>query len=112
MTFTGMVQRGTGRASALGFPTVNISLANKNLSGIYAAKVTVDGREYIAAAYADQKRGLLEAYLFNFSGNLYGREISAELYKKIREDKNFTDDLSLREAIAADTRAVTEYFKP
>jgi riboflavin kinase/FMN adenylyltransferase len=109
--FKGIVQSGTKRAAALGFPTVNIPLNDRSISGIYAARVYVqDEAPYMAAVFADKKRKLLEAYLLDFSDNLYGLEVKIELHKKIREEREFHDEASLREAIAGDVKAVREYF--
>lgn len=110
MTYTGVVQKGARRGTSFGFPTANISFSGPE-SGIYAAKVLLDGTEYHAAVYADQSRKLLEAHLGKFpGGDLYGKEVEIELLKKIRESKKFEDDASLREAIAQDIQAVRSYF--
>ncbi len=111
LIFKGIVEKGTKRAAALGFSTINISLNDKTVSGIYAAKVKVGGEEYEAAAYADPKRKVLEAHLLDFSAALYGWNVTIELLKKIRENKKFTDDTSLRAAIASDIEKVRKYFK-
>lgn len=109
--YTGIVIRGKGRAAALGYPTVNIPLKDSGPSGIYSALVKVGDKKYIAAVFADKKRKLLEAHLLNYSGELNGKLISIELYKKIRENKNFQNDKDLRTAIAMDVKKVREYFK-
>lgn len=109
--YRGIVEKGTKRAAELGFPTINIPLNDKTVSGIYAAKVKVGEEEYEAAAYADQKRKVLEAHLLNFSKDLYGWNVKIELLKKIREHKKFADNTNLRAAIAADIAKVKKYFK-
>ena len=81
------------------------------MSGIYAAHVLIDGKEYPAAVYADQKRNVLEAYLLDFSGDMYGQTITIRLYDKVRENEMFLDDTTLKAAIAEDVRAVQKYFK-
>lgn len=110
-TYTGIVMKGQGRAAALGFPTANIALADGSVSGIYAARVAVGKKEYAAAAFADQKRNVLEAYLLDFSGELQGKEISIHVYEKIREHGDFSNDADLRAAIAGDVANVREYFR-
>lgn len=109
-SYTGTVIKGHGRATALGFPTVNISLEDNSTSGIYAARVNIDGTEYLAAAFADQKRKVLEAHLLGYSGELNGKSITIELCKKIREHEDFANDKDLREAIAKDIADVRKYF--
>ena len=109
-TYSGVVEKGTKRAAALGFSTVNIPLDDENVSGIYAAVVKVGEEDYEAAAFADPKRKVLEAHILNFSEDLYGRDVEIQLLKKVRENKKFADDESLREAIADDVAAGEAYF--
>ncbi|MBI2612955.1 riboflavin kinase [Candidatus Kaiserbacteria bacterium] len=109
-TFSGTVQKGTKRAAALGFPTVNIPLDDSAVSGIYAAQVVVGGKSYDAAAFADQTRSVLEAHILDTDLDLYGKEITVELLKKIRDNKEFEDDDALRTAIADDVAKVRTYF--
>ncbi|MCR4281197.1 MAG: adenylyltransferase/cytidyltransferase family protein [Candidatus Kaiserbacteria bacterium] len=109
--YTGITKSGKGRGTTLGFPTANIQLEDNSVSGIYAARVKVDGEEYLAAAFADPKRKLLEAHLLDYSGELNGKSISIKLCKKIREHEDFANDADLRTAIAMDIVRVREYFK-
>ena len=104
--------KGPQRGTALGFPTINIALNDTSVSGVYAARVSVGRSIYAAAAFADQKRNLLEAYLLDFSGNLYGKKVQIQLEKKIRDVQLFDSDAALRAAIASDVVAVREFFKP
>jgi len=110
-TYTGIVEAGSQRAAALGYPTINIPLAGTEVSGIYAALVKVGEEEYEAVAFADQKRKLLEAHLFDFANDLYGWNVKITLLRKIRESKKFKDEKSLHEAIIADVRQARAHFK-
>lgn len=120
-SYTGTVIKGQGRAAALGFPTANIALNDGSISGIYTARVKVDGAEYMAATFADQKRNVLEVHLLDFparegsasggSGELHGKEVAIELHKKIREHEDFANDDDLRAAIAKDVKKVRDYFR-
>lgn len=109
-TYSGVIIAGSKKARDLGFPTANIPVA-ETVSGIYAGMVSIEGAEYVAALFGDEKRKLLEAYLIDFSGNLYGKQASFTLIKKIREHEDFTDNESLRTAITNDVKLVREYFK-
>jgi riboflavin kinase / FMN adenylyltransferase len=110
LTFSGPVIRGSQRAAALGYPTINLALANMKVDGIFAAKVRVGEREYMAAAFADPLRGVLEAHLLDVDDNFYGREVKMMLHKKLRRNQHFATDELLREAIASDVEAVRAYF--
>lgn len=111
MRYRGVVQKGKRLATRLGFPTANIFFDKKEkLSGIFAAHVRVEGKSHPGIAYVNRRRHMLEAHLFDFSGNLYGKEIEVELLKKIREDSLLVGT-ALRVAIAGDVAKVREFFK-
>src|SRR5262245_9289947 len=102
MEYKGIVTGGSAKASSLGYPTANIPLTDVNVSGIYAAKAQFGDKEYQAVVYADPVRGVLETHFFDFSENLYGKEVAVALLEKIRETKKFDDDTSLKDAIKQD----------
>lgn len=94
----GVVERGDARGRELGYPTANLGLGDyqRPRYGIYAVRVTLeDGSEHPGVAslgvrptFAPQKE-LLEAHLFDFDGDLYGRKIEVALHAYIREEKKF-----------------------
>ncbi len=108
---SGVVERGAGQGQVLGFPTANITFADPKIAGTYAGRVEMGGVLYRAAVYADQKRKLLEAHLLDFSGDLYGKNITITLLQKISEEGAFTDVAALQRKIAQDVAAVKNYFK-
>lgn len=110
--YKGVVQKGSQKGRALGYPTVNIPLADASIDGVYAARVLVAGEApYLAAAFADQARRVLEAHLLDFSDDLYGMPVTIELSEKLRDSHVYEDDARLRAAIAEDIAKVREYFK-
>ena len=111
MRYKGVVQKGEERGQKMEFPTINIPLEGEDISGIFVAAVFFDGKEYRAAAYANFPRKILEAYILDFFGDLYGKEVEIELLEKIRDDEKFTDEASLKAAIARDVAKVREYRK-
>lgn len=98
-TVAGVVTGGAGRGSGLGFPTANITLPKGTTlaHGIYAVRVTVAGARYGGVAYLgtrpmfDDGRPILEVFLFDFEGDLYGREIEVAFLDFIRGDQRFKD---------------------
>jgi riboflavin kinase/FMN adenylyltransferase len=86
----GGAQRGTG----LGFPTANVALERGVTlgHGIYAVRVYVGDRRYDGAAYLgtrpmfDNGEPVLEVFLLDFEGDLYGREIEVEFIGFVRAD--------------------------
>ena len=100
----GVVQRGDRRGRELGYPTANVELCDyqRPKYGIYAVRVTIDdGHKYPGVASLgvrptfEPPQELLEAHLFGFDGDLYGRKIEVALHAFIREEKKFEslDDL-------------------
>lgn len=109
-TFTGIIIEGSKKARSLGFPTANMKV-NETVSGIYVGTVSLGTQEYKAALFGDEKRGLLEAFILDFSEEIYGKEATFTLIKKIRKHGTFSDDESLRIAIASDVANARAYFR-
>lgn len=110
MKYLGIVQKGIRHGTQLGFPTINIPLADDAVSGIYAATVACDKAVYRAAVYADQERKILEAHIIEECPGLAEKEVSIELFEKIRDDREFADEGSLKTEIARDIERVRAYF--
>ncbi|MDI6778026.1 MAG: riboflavin kinase [Patescibacteria group bacterium] len=104
---SGKVVRGKGKGGKLGFPTVNIGLKEKIESGIYAGNVGAGGRNYKAGIFVGEGRKILEAYVIDFEGDLYGKEIMVEIGDKIREVMKFENEDELKKQIADDLRVVS-----
>ena len=109
-SFSGRVIRGSQRAASLGYPTINVAVDHMTIDGIFAAQVRIDGVDRPAAAFADPLRGILEAYILDMHEDLYGREVTITLHKKLRRNRRFETDDALREAIASDVDLVRAYF--
>jgi len=110
-SFAGIVQKGARRGHALGYPTINIPMTDPEISGVYIARVYLAGEApYMAAAFADPRRGILEAHIIDFSDELYGENVRIGLRHKIRETETFDSDDELRNAIAEDIAAVRKFF--
>ncbi|MFC5568547.1 bifunctional riboflavin kinase/FAD synthetase [Lysobacter yangpyeongensis] len=100
----GHVVRGRQLGRELGFPTANLRFGGKTpaLSGIYATWVHGVGDAPHASVSSLGTRPtvagvepLLEAHLFDFSSDLYGRRIEVEFVAKLRDELKFPDLASL-----------------
>jgi riboflavin kinase/FMN adenylyltransferase len=99
----GEVIHGDKRGRELGFPTANLALdpACGLRHGIYAVRVAVDGRRYDAVASFgrrptfDNGPVLLEVFLFDFAGDLYGKSIDVAFIAFIRDEKAFASAADL-----------------
>jgi riboflavin kinase / FMN adenylyltransferase len=106
----GVVRSGAKRGTGLGFPTANIALAPGTAlaHGIYAVRVFGDGGAHTGAAYLgtrptfDDGAPVLEVFLFDFHGDLYGREIEVEFVDFIRPDRRFDAAASLQAQMERD----------
>jgi len=109
----GIVAHGDKRGRTLGFPTANLvpdpALAVPD-HGIYACRATVPGLgEWTAAVSIGVRptfvtgRGLLvEAFLLDFEGDLYGRELRLQFVDRIRGEKRFETVEALVEQMGRD----------
>ena len=106
----GEVKKGAGRGKGLGFPTLNYKLApGQDVShGIYAMRVHHAGERHHAAGYVGPRptfgpgESMLEAYLLDFSGDLYGEQVEVEFIAFIRPDHAFETPDALAAQMAAD----------
>lgn len=106
----GRVVRGKQLGRTLGFPTANLRFPKTPaLSGIYATWVHGVGERPHASVSSfgtrptvDGVEPLLEAHLFDFDGDLYGRHIEVEFVAKLRDELKFPDLPSLTEQMQRD----------
>ena len=100
---SGKVVSGAKRGTGMGYPTANLALepGTALAHGIYAVTVDVHGEIHSGAAYLgtrptfDHGRVLLETFLLDFDGDLYGREIAIEFVDFIRGDRKFASAAEL-----------------
>ncbi|WP_027185546.1 bifunctional riboflavin kinase/FAD synthetase [Desulfovibrio inopinatus] len=95
----GEVVRGFGRGSKLvGFPTANLHLVDELVPkhGVYAVWVQADGQTYSGVAnighnptFGNAVAGV-EAHIFDFKGDLYGKTIRVHFVQRIRDERKFS----------------------
>jgi riboflavin kinase/FMN adenylyltransferase len=107
---SGDVIRGDKRGRDLGFPTANLrlDLACGLKLGIYAVRVGLGAQRFDGVAsfgrrpMFDNGAPLLEVYLFDFDGDLYGQRIDVTFVGWIRHEQTFESVEALQRAMAAD----------
>lgn len=112
----GRVIHGEKRGRELGFPTANMALDPQCglAHGIYAVRAIFDGitRPGVASfgrrPTFDNGPPLLETYVFDFSGDLYGREIEVALVGRIRGEEKFESIEALVARMNEDARIARE----
>jgi riboflavin kinase/FMN adenylyltransferase len=109
------VEHGEEVGRHLGFPTANLSIApDKCLPapGVYAMWVRVDGVWHPAATNVGYRptfggdRLTVEAYLLDFSGDLYDRDVRAVFVDRLREERTYPNVEELVAQIATDVEDV------
>jgi riboflavin kinase/FMN adenylyltransferase len=95
---TGRVVQGNRLGRSLGFPTANLQIERRRppVHGIFAVRVRGAADAPLPGVASlgtrptvDGEHTLLEAHVFDFSGDLYGREIEVEFVAKLREEERF-----------------------
>lgn len=112
---TGRVIRGEQRGRGLGYPTINLETPMERLlprDGIYAMWVELDGARHRAAASLGVRPTFgggprrLEAFLLDFSGEIYGLEVRASFARRLRDELHFEGPAALADQIARDVEEV------
>ncbi len=109
----GRVTHGKKLGRTLGFPTANVSLGGRKpaLAGVFAVKLRLvtRGLEGVASKVGNTLSGVanlgtnpavrnqtaydgrhhLEVFLFDYSGDLYGKRVEVEFIEKVRDEQNF-----------------------
>ncbi|MCX6757976.1 MAG: riboflavin kinase [Candidatus Nomurabacteria bacterium] len=112
MIISGKVIKGDKYGRELGFPTVNLdrknflNLEKKPKFGIWKGVAILNRKSYKAGIVIGplDKKGLpkIEAYLLDFSKNIYGEKLIIELEKFIRPFKKFKIEADLINQIKKD----------
>ena len=116
----GIVAEGDRRGRELGFPTANVTAPAEiqlPADGIYAGWYErPDGAVHAAAIslgrrptfYDHAEFSLLEAYLIDFDGDLYGERAKIRFVKRLRGEEKFESVEALTEQIARDVDATRQ----
>jgi len=113
----GTVIKGDRRATAMNFPTANLDPGEliHPKKGVYAIRAKYINKwsngiaNFGERPTVDGKRLLLEAHLFEFNQDIYGKELTVEFLTFIREEKKFDTFSSLAEQIQKDIQLVKAY---
>lgn len=110
----GRVRAGNRLGRTLGFPTANIAVKRRRvpLTGVFAVRVhglpgaAAEGRPGVANLGERPMVGgghtLLEAHVFDYAADLYGRELEVEFVAKLREEQRFESMAAMVEQMRRD----------
>lgn len=116
---TGVVRRGAGRGTGLGFPTANLAEVATLLPahGVYAGQTILDGRRYPVAVSIGpnptfgEHREKVECHIDGFSGDLYDKILQVDLLSEIRPLQSFDSIETLVQQIRQDVE-MTRSLQP
>lgn len=109
-TLSGPITPGAGRGRTLGFPTANVAPMRPVLvaPGVYACMAELAGRKERAVVNVGIRPTFgetalaVEAYLLDFTGDIYGQTMTLSFMSRIREERRFPSVEALRAQIEAD----------
>ena len=117
---TGEVVPGKQLGRKLGFPTANLRLP-EHLAiprfGVYACRVNLDGIYYPAVTNIGTRptvsgQGItVEPWILDYSGDLYGQEITLEFFHFLRPERSFESLEALRQEILSNAQTSRELLK-
>jgi riboflavin kinase / FMN adenylyltransferase len=115
----GEVIKGKGRGTNLGFPTANIDYHHYLLpkAGVYLASVWVEEHHHFALVNVGDNPTFhdidttIEAYLLDFHGNLYGKEMAIDFLRFERKEIEYTNIDDLIEQMKEDERIARAFLE-
>ena len=112
----GPVVHGRERGRTIGFPTANIQSRTECLppDGVYATRVVMEEGSYpsitnigMRPTFGEPERSI-EAHIFDFNRDIYGREVKLEIAERIRPERKFESAQALAAQIASDLQRAKE----
>ena len=117
---SGTVTRGRQLGRTIGVPTANLNYPEELVQlkkGVYACTVQADGKQYMAVTNVGTRPTVggshitAESFLLDFSGDLYGKQITVEFYEFLRPEQKFSSLEELKDQIQNDRKTVKKHLK-
>lgn len=115
--FSGMVMEGKKLGRTIGYPTANVSIADREKlvpgDGVYAVSAEIEGKTGLFPGMmnigyrptVDGKHRTIEVHLFDFTDDIYGKKMTIVLRKRLRDEIKFSNLDALKEQLARDAAA-------
>jgi len=120
-SISGRVVHGDGLGRKIGFPTANIQLKHNlpPLSGIFVVQAHAEGMGVLQGVASlgvrptvrRDAKPVLEAHLFEFVQQIYGKHMRVEFLHKLRDEEKYPDVATLTQQIALDVEHAKQWFK-
>ncbi len=109
----GTVIRGDGRGRQLGYPTANLHMSSSRKlipsNGIYFAQVDIGGPVLfgmvsigVRPTFFEQGKRIVEVNILDFEGDLYGKPVSVQFLRRLRDERKFDSAQQLIEQMHRD----------
>lgn len=118
---SGMVVEGNKIGRTLGYPTANLGRLHPSKvipgQGVYAALVSIDGFWYESMVNIgirptlDLENVTIEAHLFGFDGDIYGRGITIHFLERTRDEMRFSSLSELKHQLQADRKSIRQVLE-
>ncbi|HPN37332.1 MAG TPA: bifunctional riboflavin kinase/FAD synthetase [Melioribacteraceae bacterium] len=116
----GIVVEGSKRGRELGFPTINLKIAEEKIipfNGVYAVTCIINGREYFGMmnvgnrpTFDNLPTKTVEINLFDFNKEIYGETVLVTVYDFIRDEVKFSRKEDLIEQLYLDRATIRNYL--
>lgn len=117
----GEVMHGKALGRTVGMPTANLGAPENKIyppSGVYGTAVTVDGEKFKAMTNIGKRPSVddfdyvtIEAFLLDFSRDIYGKEICLEVYKFVRGVIKFDSLADVQKQVQKDIQTVRDVLE-
>jgi len=116
---SGRVSHGNKKGRTIGFPTINIGIRRRlsPVLGVFNVLVKVNKETYHGVCNVGKRptvggeKTLLEVFIFDFKGDIYGEHVNIVFKHKSREEMKFDSFEELKQQIAKDVESGKKYFK-
>ena len=116
----GKVIKGDQRGRTIGIPTANLEYPLNTITipyGVYAVETLIEGNNYFGIVNFgirptfNKDKPIVEAYLFDFDNDIYGKNMEILFHKQIRQEKKFNDIKELLNQINIDIAEAKKILK-
>ena len=116
---SGRVSHGDKKGRTIGFPTINIGIRRRlsPILGVFNVLVEINKETYHGVCNVGKRptvggeKTLLEVFIFDFKGDIYGEHVNIVFKHKSREEMKFGSFGELKQQIAKDVESGKKYFK-
>lgn len=117
---TGEVEKGKALGRTINYPTANLKLKEKYKlipkNGVYVVASIIEGKKIFGITSIGTnptvggKKRTIETHFLNFNKDLYGKEITIEFLKHIRDEETFDSIEELRQEIEIDEKKAIQFL--